>query len=268
MTKSIHPIKTPDKVTSLEVNFITPDAPPPYSYGYRLTANIKEDGIDIDFVLSYTDRDEVDEEEILAEGFTLNDDFSFKGVLPASWKASLLSRLEHASWITGSQENSFLFFRIVSQETKKPLEGYPSDFETWEYFLQEMVQAIFEAGKKERPLEVVYKDITKDRGTQTIFLSGSFLQREAKLTVAAENGQESRTVELPWKNLRKMLKAIYLPDYDPDLAQAQEPKKAGRYLNPGDGLWYELGKAITNPNKEIDSLGILESEFSRWVSNI
>ena len=268
MTKSIHPIKTPDKVTSLEISFITPDAPPPYSYGYRLLANVKEDGIDIDFVLTYTDRDQVDEEEVLAEGFTLNDDFSFKGSLPASWKGNLLSRLKHTSWTTGGQEKYFLYFKLFGQEMKKPIEGYPSDFETWDYFLQEMVQGIFEAGKKERPLEVVYKEITKDRGTQTIVLFGSFLRREATLTMVGENHQESAKAELPWKSLRKTLKAIYLPDYDLDLAQPQEPKKPGKYLNPGDGLWYELGKAITNPNKDINSLGILESEFKQWLKDL
>lgn len=45
--------------------------PPPYSFDYQLIISPKADGLEVDFKLHYTDRDELSEEEILDEGFTM-----------------------------------------------------------------------------------------------------------------------------------------------------------------------------------------------------
>ncbi len=242
-------------ISSVEISYFTPDLPPPYAYNYLLTAAIDKEGLKVKFRLEYIDREELEEEEILAEGFTLDDDFSFEGNLPVVWKNELLTQLDKTSFLKGNPEQYPIHLKLKT--AGETYEGYPSDYNNWEYFLQELVQGIFEAGMKERPLELYFRSIDHKRQQEAITLKASFLSRTA--VRSTENSGKTTDSTISFKELKKILKAVYMPDYIQEKAQTKSPEKPGKYINPGDGLWYEFGKSLLNPDPAFDSLGKAES---------
>lgn len=244
-------------VSVLQISYFTPDLPPPYSYQHVLNIHFKKDELDIDFKLEYIDRDDLEEEDIVAEGFSLADNFSYKGSLPFIWKEEILSQLGKTTYFKEIPVDYPIHLKIESEGEQKPFEGFPADLKNWEYFLQELVQGIFEAGKKESPLEVVYKEIDNKHVELELILKVSFLSRSATI-IRNENNKLIEEKALPWKELKQILKAIYMPDYLPEKALGKIPTKVGKYINPGDGLWYEFGKALKNPDSSFNSLKRLE----------
>lgn len=251
MTKHKKPFEAED-ISNVEISYFTPDLPPPYCYNYFLSATVEKQGLKVEFKLQYIDREDIEEEEILAEGFTMSDDFSFNGDLPAVWKRELITQLERTKFLKGTPRDHPIHLIFKNSGLNETHEGYPSDLNSWEYFLQELVQAVFEAGKKERPLEIRYKAIDTQKKAEEIVLNVSFLSRTASKSFEVNGKKETTTIA--FKELKKIFKAVYMPDYLPEKADQRQPVKPGRYLNPGDGLWYEFGKALLNPDPEFDSL--------------
>lgn len=254
MTKHKKPFDSAT-ISSAEISYFTPDLPPPYGYNYLLTAAIEKEGLKVKFRLEYIDREELEEEEILAEGFTLDDDFSFEGSLPDVWKNELLAQLAKTSFLKGNPEQYPIHLKLNAPD--ETYEGYPSDYDHWEYFLQELVQGIFEAGMKERPLELTFRSIDHKKQQEVITLKVSFLSRTAVKSMERSGKKVESTIA--FKDLKKVLKAVYMPDYIQETAHKKLPEKPGKYINPGDGLWYEFGKSLLNPDPAFDSLGKAES---------
>ena len=250
MTKQKKTFKA-SEISSIEISYFTPDLPPPYCYNYLLNATIAEDGLTISFKLEYVDREELDEEDILAEGFTMTDDFEYTGILPNVWKRELIAQLERTTFSKGNSGDYPIHLKLIDKDTKI-YEGYPSDLNNWDYFLHELVQGIFEAGKKERPLEIIYRSIDVKRQLEEIVLNVSFLSRKA--TKSTETGGKKYETDVSFRDLKKILKAVYMPDYHQEKAITKSPDKTGKYINLGNGLWYEFGKSALNPDPAFDSL--------------
>lgn len=246
-----------EKISVLQISYFTPDLPPPFTYQYVLSSHFKEDELLVDFKMEYIGREELEEDEIIAEGFTLDDDFTYQGSLPLIWKQELINQLDKTTYFKDIPSDYPIHVKIEGLDEKQPFEGYPADLKNWEYFLQELVQGVFEAGKRERPLEVAYKEIRSNVLEEDIAVHVSFLERSARIASNAK-GKEQQENIIPWKNLKKVLKAIYMPDYFPENALTKTPLKDGKYINPGDGLWYQFGKSLKNPDPKFDSLAKLE----------
>lgn len=245
------------EITFLQISYFTPDLPPPFTYQYVLSAQFNEDELLVDFKMEYVGREELEEDEIIAEGFTLNDDFIYKGVLPSIWKQELINQLDKTTYFKDIPSDYPIHVKIDGLGESQPFEGYPADLKNWEYFLQELVQGIFESGKRELPLEVAFKEIRSNVLEEDAVVNVSFSERTARIAKTAK-GRERREIIIPWKSLKRILKAIYMPDYFPENALTKIPTKDGKYINPGDGLWYQFGKALKNPDPKFDSLGKLE----------
>lgn len=250
-----------DNLSQVSIAYHTPDLPPPYCYAYALEAKFVPSGLEFSFKLTYTDREDLDEDEIFEEGFTLNDDYEGSGSLPKAWSETLTSLLQKTNW-TNSKKNLSLHVKVEDVE-KNLLEGSPSDIEVWNYFLQELMQGIYEINQMELPLDFRYREIEKS-GELEIALHASFAQREAHITFA-QSGTPEKKQALPWKELKKLLKAIYTPDYLPGNAKEGIPTKRGKFINPGDGRWYMFGKAALNPSAKVDSLAILEQQLKQGL---
>jgi|SRR5690606_5643761 hypothetical protein len=250
-----------DKLSTLDIAYHTPDVPPPYSYAYDLELNFAPTGLEFSFKLTYTDRDELDEDEIFEEGFTLNDDYDGKGTLPKAWSETMVAQLHKTSWTRNKKHQSIqIKAEDIDQNT---FEGSPADIESWEYLLQEVMQGIYEVNQRELPLDFRYKEIEK-AGELEIALYASFAKREAHITFIKKDAPEEKR-PIQWKELKKLLKVISAPDYLPANARDTAPSKRGKYINPGDGKWYMFGKAALNPSAKVDSLAILEQQLKQGL---
>ena len=111
-----------------------------------------EQSINVDLKLTYTHRDELDADEIEAEGFTDNDDYEWKGALEKVWSDELekvLKKTQMGGSMLQDEEFDFLTLEWETDTTKK---GQPKNTEDWLYFAQELLQAIYETSEKELSL--------------------------------------------------------------------------------------------------------------------
>jgi hypothetical protein len=245
-------------VAAVHVHFHTPLLPPPYAYRYTLTLQPQKQALHVGLVWTYTGRDELTEDEIAEEGFTTDDDFNWEGTLPLTWQKALDDLLRVTRWLPPADDDSL---RVSVTDSDQKIEHKtPNDRAEWEYFLQEVIQAVYEAARRERPLRFAYLLIENNSSTQLTW-EASFLHRHLTLTQIAD--RQRQELRPRWPELRPLLQAWYVPDYHPDKSTLRMPDRPGAYLDPGDGRWYQLGKAVTNPGTS-DAIGRLQAAIERF----
>jgi len=252
------------RIDSLEINFQTLTLPPPFSHSYRISVTLKDDEPKIRFEIQYTEREQLSEEEILEEGFTPEDDYQWEGTLPKTWKFALLEKLRNSKKLydTPRPHAQQALSLNISYENGEHTHGIPNNAETWEYFAQEMIQAIYEISRKEMPLEISYLEVSSREKIQ-LSIRPSFSKRNVRV-ISDVSGQKKQQ-DHDWAMLKPLLEAIYLPDYNTELASHKEPRKPGSYISPGDGLWYKLGEAVTNPGEKKDIVLDLEKRIQQFI---
>lgn len=238
--------------------------PPPFYHTYKFRVNLAEEDTPASYAIRYLHRNELTEAEILDEGFTLDDDWEWKGKLPQGWRNVLLEQIKKQSWPTKAEKlaegEAGLLISLLGDDDKVLFEGKPADIASWEYFLQELIQVTYEIAQKEAPFELVYREIKKGNETYEIKLKAFFTERIIQAQ-ELENGQELNSIQPDWKLLKNLMKAIYIPDYDYGNAREQEPKKRGKYIFTGEGLWFKFGDSLTEPDKKSNSLERLENSL-------
>lgn len=241
----------------LTVHFETSaQLPPPYSYQYVLTLTPAGQALNAHLKLTYTHRDELDADEIEAEGFTDNDDYQWSGDLEKVWRDELekvLAKTRLAENLIHDEETDFL---TLNWETDVVASGQPKNTDDWQYLAQELLQAIYETSEKERPFELHILDTTS-QGSREAILTASFRSRTAQVKRVVDGKSSLRFY--PWQDLPSLMEVLYAGDWLTDVAVAQKPKRNGLYLNPGDGLWYEWGKQIVEPGQGGKTLPKLKS---------
>jgi hypothetical protein len=215
------------------------NVPPPYSYRYKFTLKPTPQTLLADIAIVYTDRDEVQADEIEAEGFTENDDFSWKGSLETVWQKEIEKMLLNSK-ITNTKVGDESDLLVLEYDNEK---GVPSSLQKWLFLAQELVQATYETAKKERPFELLILKKDKDQQTEAK-LTASFVNR----TIVVEGLQTPKTID--WRELSGMMETIFAPDYVEKEASEEKPTKNGLYISMGDGLWYEVGKQIVEPGRK------------------
>ncbi|MFN4146850.1 MAG: hypothetical protein ACK4GN_13575 [Runella sp.] len=219
--------------------------PPPYSYQYSLELRPTDQSLEAHLILSYTHREDLEADEIEAEGFTANDDYEWKGALEKVWKDELEKLWKKTETISPDQapaeQEDLLLLQIIDAEIRQP-----KNKTEWLYVAQELMQAVYETSGKERPfeLQVINKTPTD---TYEAVLTASFKNRTAQLKRII-NGKSDLHF-FAWKKLPVLMETLYEADWLSDMAKSQKPTKAGLYLSLGDGLWYEWGKQIVAPSK-------------------
>ncbi len=209
--------------------------PAPYAYFYTLTAKPVGSDVQIDLTITYPDRDDIDDDELIAEGFTRDDDFSWSGRLPKAWLRALANiadktRLQPVDEEQLGEEDDFWEITIDGEKT-----GKPHNADDWQYIVQELIQATYEADNRERPfaLTLLHND---GRGAgRELLLTASFAHR----TVTIRDQRDgSRT--LPWSTLQRVMSTVYSVDFDPETTLDRRPKTTGQWLNLGTDDWYEV----------------------------
>lgn len=233
-----------------------PSVPAPFSHYDTFKLFIDSDKkINIDFSINYIDRDELSEDEILDEGFTMDDNYSWKGAVPALWIEEFRSIFSTSHIIRKREEKEFEdFVEVELDEEGKRVTVYPVDKERWAYFVQELMQAVFEVSGRENPFELTYLNL--DEGTE-LNLRASFADKTFTLS---KNQGSAKNLE--WKRLQEVMDTVYKAGFLDELSVDKKPSKKGKFLSAGDGLWYELGVAVVETTAKSKDLIKIESLFA------
>lgn len=259
-------IKT-DALRSFEVNFQTAGIiPPPYSHRYSLKGTVNQDGgLDVVFDIQYLDRDELTDDEVISEGFTLQDDFRWAGGLLPVWTEEV-QKLAQKTIINKTnrpaEETENRFWLNLEMDAGSPPLGKPRNREGWEYAAQELIQAIYETAQIEAPLKLIYLRKMKDKSVQ-LEMNIFFSKRTVKTQMQV--GTIEKTKQLRWDDLNPILRMIYTGEFLAEKAVEKEPKHPGKFLNVGDGLWYEFGKSLKNPSGNNRYLTDMERTFDELL---
>lgn len=234
-----------------------PVVPAPFSHFYTLELDIlSQSEVKVDFSIQYTDRDELDEDDILDEGFTMDDDYSWKGSVPAIWISEFQNIFSSSKIIRQREEKEFEdFIEIELVEDQKLVTVYPVDKERWNYFLQELMQAIFEASDREKPFELSFLTIEANK-SNLVELRASFADKTFALK---KNGGSAEN--LNWTQLQKIMDTVYKAEFIEENATEVKPSKDGSYITAGDGLWYQMGVAVVEPTAKSKELPKIETMF-------
>lgn len=215
--------------------------PAPYAYFYTLTARPVGNDVTIDLALTYPDRDDIDDDELMAEGFTRDDDFSWSGRLPGAWLRALgdvvgQTRLQPLDEEELGEEDDFWEITLDGGNGAGAA-GKPANADDWQYLVQELIQATYEADKRERPFELTFLDIDSRGPGRELVLTASFVDRT--VIVRDRNGRNGSRM-LSWSSLQRVMSAVYSVDFDPDATLDRRPKTTGQWLNLGTDDWHDI----------------------------
>ncbi len=238
-------LKTNNIIT---IEYNTGSIPPPFCHKYKIAVSKDDrDKYHIDLNLEYYDRDEITEEEIFDEGFTLDDDYIWKGDLPKVWGQEIENKIKSTNWRkkpSRSNDGSDLIIRVVQDNQSEILQ--PASSRIWEIFAQEIIQAVFELSKKEAPLQINFISGSAINQNLKIDFTFSFANRSV-LRDSPQNGKK----HIDWLEGQKLLKYIFAIDYLPENGFEKIPSAVSNYINPGDGLWYKLAPAANSREDDI-----------------
>jgi hypothetical protein len=249
--------KSNDHTSGIIIEFDSGITPPPYSHVYRLALDWSSSDLNVELELHYTDREDLTEDEILDEGFTANDDYSYKGTLDSVWKKVISIEFEKTKWSGRQLEEGGLTLSAV-ENGKTGVAKVPANQETWQMLAQDVIQAIYETSNKEAPLTVNYHQVTNEEIVDCS-ITMNFSTREAIFV----SKNESRTIN--WEYAVQLLKLVFSPDYNYDIAKETAGTKRGSYIECGDGYWHELGKGVINIDTSFDAVGKIKAGFENLI---
>lgn len=239
-----------EDIQKLTLEYDSGIIPPPYSHVFHLELDWSESILKVKLDLHYTDRDELSEQEILDEGFTLADDYHFEGELNSIWINPVQELLAETKWSPRQLDEGGIILYLNEESIPKT----PLSQEVWQLMAQDLIQAIYESTKKEAPLHVNYRLVTKEK-TIDCTITVHFSDR----TVILEQGEKSEA--LNWDYSIQLMKLIFTPDYHYEIAKEEPGTKRGAYIDCGDGLWHELGKGVVNIDPAFDAVGKIQQRF-------
>jgi hypothetical protein len=233
--------------------------PPPYSHVFRLSLDWSKGDLYVELDLHYTDREDLTQDEILDEGFTQNDDYSYKGLLNSVWIKTIKAEFEKSKWSGKSLEEGGISIKPIenSKETKAKI---PANQEEWQLIAQDLIQAIYETTKKEAPLTVHYRQVDNETS-----LNSSITIHFSTREVLFDLDGKSRTIN--WEYAIQLMKLIFTPDYNYEIAKTEPGKKRGAYIECGDGYWHELGKGVVNIDPSYDAVSKIREGFEGLMAD-
>ena len=231
---------------NLRIRYQTARAlPAPYAYFYTLTAQpIANNGLQVGLAITYPDRDDIDDDELIAEGFTRDDDMSWSGKLPKTWLEVLTklvekTRLQPLDEDALDEEQDFWDISFeVGNAVKK--QGTPKQADDWQYTMQELMQAVYELMGRERPFDLTFVDTSNSPDAFELRLTASFAERTVTAITLQDRREHSRL--LPWSTLQQIMSQVYEQDFDPEATQLKRPARPGQWLNLGTDEWYDVSR--------------------------
>ena len=230
--------------TTLQIRYQTARSlPAPYAYFYTLSVKPAGNEVQIELAITYPDREDIDDDELIAEGFTRDDDFSWSGKLPAAWHRAFTDLVGKTKLQPLDEEElgeDDDFWALTLNNKAGDQSGKPTNADDWQYLIQELIQATYEADKRERPFELAYLIIDNRAPGQDLLLTASFVDRSVTVKDSRNARDGSRT--LPWATLQRVMSTVYSVDFDPELTLDRRPKNPGHWLNLGTEEWYDVSR--------------------------
>jgi len=234
-----------------EIKYETPPGlPPPYCYYFHLTGRVVQGTPQVEFDWVYHHREDLTEEEIIAEGFTGDDDYHWRGPLREVWLGQLEQKAAETPVVNRPDEEGAYLHVTVEAAHRVLLRGHPRNLTAWEYFLQELVQAVYETAGREAPLVLRFRKVEPGGKAVETRVQISFADRSVK-----RSGPGKEVAALSWEGMQGELQSIYALEYDAEAVGSKAPGEPGYYLDPGEDRWYELGKSARNPGGRKNHVG-------------
>ena len=247
----------PPTTTGLVLEYDSGILPPPYSHVFRLALDWSTGVLSTQLDLHYTDREELTEQEIFDEGFSLEDDYRYQGNVPSVWIGPVKQLFHTTRWTKKGIDEGGI--------TLTPLQGgkseglkIPSNQEEWQMIAQDLIKAIYELEKKEAPLTIQYRKVEREQ-ISDLSLTIHFSNREAVLV------HSDVSKKISWEGAIDLMKFVFLPDYRYEQAKETPGTKRGAYIECGDGFWHELGKGVVNSHASVDAVGKIKAGFERLL---
>lgn len=215
--------------------------PAPYAYALEINLTSTDKGLSYALDLEYLDREELSEDDILDEGFTLDDNLKLEGDLPPVWREEIkfLIQKTQKSGKEELEENEELWLLTLDGDA-----FYPKNHRQWSEITEQLRQAIVEASGLEKPLEITLVE-NDAKGSRTTKIVGSF----AKKTLSTETDGIKKG--LRWDDLNTVLRDLFSGEMLYEEASTKPPKGQGIFLNTGDEYWFELGKSYINKPQKV-----------------
>ncbi len=202
----------------VRISYQTLLLPPPFAFAYTMELDFKNEQIEIKYDLEFLNRDEISLEEIEAEGYSENDDYSWQGTLGKVWYDDLYNDIHQIELEEETEEiNVYLHMEVQSNDNFEN-EGLVVLAEDWDYRLQELIQAIYEKDGIEAPLSLTCINV-KNGNKETFHLKGTFEHKTATI-----NDQP-----IDWEQMHELVADIYAIDLE------SEPVSKVK----GDALWID-----------------------------
>jgi len=197
----------------IELSYQTQGIPAPYAFSAYFNIWKGDKHLDLEFKQQYLDREEVSAEEVLAEGFSENDDYNWNGELSGNWGAAL-DTLLNAELLDHPQND---FYIHLAKEDHQGFPNLPDDV-----LIQELIQAVFEASKREAPLTFSFSLNGKEQS-----LSWHFTSRAAFLDQK----------EVKWQDSITLMQSLYAAELD-EMKSSKKPVE--RSISFDSKNWIEL----------------------------
>lgn len=247
-----------ENLSSLEIQFDSGVVPPPYSHIFKLKIGFGANTIETSLDLIYTGREELTHEEIFDEGFSLEDDFHFKGDISKIWEKPLIDLYLKSKWANDLLDEEGGINLIVIDHKGKKTSLIPQNQKEWQIFAQDLIQAIYETSNKELPLSLRY--LIRSQTVETmIHLKVLFSIRKVEIKI------NDKFKEGDWDKTKDLLSDIFLPDYDYSKAKQQVPNHLGHFIDCGDGYWHEIGKGVVNIDNSFDAVSKIKEGFQKLI---
>lgn len=247
-----------DDIIRLEIDYDSGTVPAPFSHVFKLKVSFEKIFINTQFDIHYTDREDLSEEEIINDGFTLEDDYSFIGEIPKVWEPPFKILYSQSKWSNKKTLDLSGGIKVLAKDLHgKITRTIPNNQQEWLYLVQEYIQAIYEINKKEAPLTIKYM-IIENKGKEILYeLTVKFSTKKIEFYI---NGEEKYA---GWEETKPLLSYVFLPDYNYELGENSPPTDKGIYIDCGDGIWHEFGKGIVNIDESFDAVSKIKEEFMK-----
>ena len=246
----------------IQFHFDSGQIPPPFCHRYSLLiSRISSGSFNAYLKLEYYGREDISEEEVLEEGFTMEDDFEWNGDFPEIWIDPIIKKLNSANWVKKVAfpgDQSTLPVKIMLDGMSEV--RYPAESRIWVQFIQELIQVVFESAKKEAPLNIQFVSIAANNQKDQVEFTYVFATRSVQIK---SNRHQLKTIE--WSEGQQLLKYIFGLDYLPEEGLDKIPSKQGDYISPGDGWWYQLSPIEGAAKKNEEKITRLIEALKKFV---
>lgn len=219
--------------------------PAPFAHAIEINGSFEQE-LELSFELTYLDREDMTEDELMDEGFSSNDDFTWKGTLPKVWSDVVFGSLKSANELFIKSLEPHQDFWQVDFNGKS---FYPKNTDAFKYLIEELQQAVYEKAGREASLKLTFLKNQSGENME-VAVSASFIERKLQLVRTNIIDGTSETKVLAWDELNFILKNTFSGEFEAEFAHSKKPSHKGLFLNAGDELWYEVGKSLLiQPNK-------------------